>query len=195
MYGIIEAALWTEGPWRYGFSLLALLVVVGIGILRRDLWPRLGLGHRGLAASLWVVPAAAALAGAIVLAGYFAHTLHSPYGNWPVAVTGYALWALQQEYLLQSFFLVRLEYLLGDGRMSFLAAVALFSVAHIPNPVLMAATALMAAVFCALFRRYRNLYALAAAHAMFGLSVGLAMPDWMVRHMHVGIGYLHYVRR
>ena len=196
VYGIIEAALWTEGPWRYRISLLALLVVFILGVARRDLWPKLGLGRRGLWESLWIIPAAAAIAGAILLAGYVAHTLHSPYGRfWYIAAAGYALWAFQQEYLLQSFFLTRFESLLRDGWKATLAAIFLFAFAHIPNLVLTAATVLMAAVFCALFRRYRNLYALAAAHAMFGLSVAAVMPEWVVRHMRVGIGYLTYVRR
>ena len=196
VYGIIEAALWTEGPWRYRISVLALFVVIAIGILRRDLWPRLGLGRRGLAASLWIVPAAAALSGGILLAGYTGHTLHSPYGRfWYVAVASYVLWALQQQYLLQSFFLVRLESLMGDGWGGLLGAVLLFCFAHVPNPILMAGTLLMAAIFCVLFRYYRNIYALAVAHAMFGLSVAATIPESVIRHMRVGIGYLHYIRR
>ncbi len=195
VYGMIEAALWTEGPWRYRISILALLVVVAIGLLRRDLWPKLGLGWRGLMASLWLVPAAAALAGGILLAGHEAHTLHSPYGRfWYVAAAGYAIWALEQQYLLQSFFLVRFESLLGDGWQALTAAVFLFCFAHIPNPILMAGTLLMAIIFCALFRHYRNIYALAVAHAMFGLSVAAVFPEAVLRHMRVGIGYLHYIR-
>lgn len=196
VYGMIEVALWTEGPWRYRISALTLVVVVAIGLLRRDLWPRLGLGRRGLAHSLWIVPAAAALSGAILLAGYFSHTLHSPYGRfWYLAAASYALWALQQQYLLQSFFLVRFESLLGSGWAAFFAAVFLFVFAHVPNPILMAGTLAMAVAFCALFRRYRNLYALALAHAMFGMSVAASIPESVIRHMRVGIGYLHYARR
>ncbi len=196
VYGIIEVALWTEGLWRYRISALTLLVVVALGIQRRELWPKLGLGRRGLAASLWIVPAAAALSGAMLLASRAAHTLHSPYGRfWYVAAVAYALWALQQQYLLQSFFLVRFEALLGEGWKSLLAAVLLFCFAHFPNPILMAGTLLMAALFCALFRHYRNIYALALAHAMLGLSLAAAIPESVIRHMRVGIGYLHYVKR
>ncbi len=196
VYGTIEVALWTEGPWRYRISALALLVVVAIGILRRDLWPKLGLGWRGVIRSLWIIPAAAVLSGGILLAGHAAHTLHSPYGRfWYIAAAGYALWALQQQYLLQSFFLVRFESLGGKGWQALLAAVFLFCFAHVPNLVLMAGTLLMAVIFCALFRHYRNIYALAVAHAMFGLSVASVFPEAVVRHMRVGIGYLHYVKR
>ncbi len=114
--GIIEAALWTEGAARYWFSLLALLVVVVIGIERRDLWPKLGLGRHGLVASLWILPASAAIAGGTLLSGYIAGTLHRPYGKfWYLAIAGYLLWAFQQQYLLQSFFFTRFESLERDG--------------------------------------------------------------------------------
>lgn len=196
VYGIIEAALWTEGAARYWCSLLALLVVVIIGVERRDLWPKLGLGGQGLVASLWIVPASAALAGGILLPGHVAGTLHAPYGRfWYVAIPGYLLWAFQQQYLLQSFFFTRLESLMGDGWRPLLATVLLFSLAHIPNPILMAATLAMAVVFCLLFRRYRNIYALAVAHAMLGLSLAAVIPEPLVRHMRVGIGYLRYVSK
>ncbi len=194
VYGIIEAALWTEGAARYWFSLLALLVVVIIGIDRRDLWPKLGLGSPGLVASLWIIPASAALGGGILLTGYFVGTLHRPYGRfWYVAIPGYLLWAFQQQYLLQSFFFTRFESLLGDGWRPLLSAVLLFFLAHIPNPILMGATLAMAAAFCLLFRRYRSIYALAVAHAMLGLSLAAVIPEPMVRHMRVGIGYFHYL--
>jgi hypothetical protein len=196
VYGMIEAALWSEGPWRFRIAILTLLLVIAIGLLRRDLWPKLGLGWRGLTASLWLVPASAVLAGGILLVGHEAHTLHSPYGRfWYIAAAGYSIWALEQQYLLQSFFLVRFESLLGDNWLALAAAVSLFCFAHVPNPILMAGTLLMAVVFCLLFRSYRNIYALALAHAMFGLSVAATFPESVIRHMRVGIGYLHYVKR
>ena len=58
-----------------------------------------------------------------------------------------------------------------------------------------AGTQLMAVAFCVLFRYYRNIYALALAHAMFGLWVASTIPESVIRHMRVGIGYLHYIRR
>ncbi len=196
VYGLIECALWSsETLWRVRWSLMALGAVIVISLYRRDLWPRLGLGVRGLGTSLWIVPAAAALGGLILLGGHFAGTLHGLYSPrlWYVAASGYLLWALQQEYLVQAFFLRRCEALLGNGHVSLLATVLLFSMAHIPNPILMATTFAMGAVFVALFRRYQNLYPLALAHATLGLSLSAALPEATLRHMRVGIGYLMYV--
>ena len=71
-----------------------------------------------------------------------------------------------------------------------LGAALLFSAAHIPNPWLVPATLLGGLVFCELFRRYRNLYPLGAAHALLGLAIAEALSVVLLRHMRVGIGYL-----
>ncbi len=196
VYGIIEAAIWTEGVARWQWFAFTLAVVIIIGLYRRDLWPHLGLGHRGLAGSLWVIPGAAALSCAILAFAYLSGTLHSPFSMhlWYGAAVGYLLWALQQQYLLQSFFFTRFEALLGSWR-AVIAATLLFSFAHIPNPILVPATFAMALVFCSLFRVYRNIYALSVAHAMLGLALAAAIPEAATRHMRVGIGYLHYLAR
>lgn len=195
--GLIEAALWSEGRRRIDWGLAALAVVIAISLYRHDLWPRLGLGTRGLARSLWIVPAGVALSGSILLAGHLAGTLHGLHSPrvWYISAAGYVLWALQQQYLLQSFFYTRFESLLGDGWRAVAAAALLFAFCHIPNPVLMGTTFLMALAFCLLFRRYRNIYVLAIAHAMLGLALSAAVPEVVVRHMRVGIGYLHYIGR
>lgn len=196
VYGIIEAAVWTEGVARWQWFAFTLAVVLVIGFYRRDLWPRLGLGRRGLAESLWVIPAAGGLSLAILSASYLAGTIHTPFAPplWYFALSSYLLWTLQQQYLLQSFFLTRFESLLGGGR-AVLAATLLFSFAHLPNPILVPATFAMALVFCSLFRKYRNIYALSVAHAMLGLALAAAVPETATRHMRVGIGYLHYISR
>ncbi len=198
VFGLIEAALWTWSRALQADIILATMaVVIAISLYRRDLWPRLGLGRPGLAGSLWIIPAAMAIAAVILGIGYGTgalHVLYTPRLFW-VAIAGYALWAFQQQYLLQSFFYTRFESLLGNDWRAVLAAALLFSFCHIPNPILMATTFAMAVVFCLLFRHYRNIYALAVAHAMFGLSLSASVSENAIRHMRVGIGYLHYISR
>jgi membrane protease YdiL (CAAX protease family) len=70
----------------------------------------------------------------------------------------------------------------------------LFSAAHLPNLVLVAATVVAAVFFVSVFQRWRNIYPLAIAHAMLGLSLAASVPDPVLRHMRVGIGFLHFVR-
>lgn len=193
-YALIEAALWTEGDARWLWSWVATAWIIGVTILRRPSLRALGLAAAGLRRALWVVPAAAVLAAAIVLAGHLAGTLHSltlRRGLY-LGVLGYLFWALQQQFILQSFFFLRLESLLGNGKKAVLAAALLFSLAHVPNPVLTAATLVIGLVFCELFRRYRSLYPLALAHALLGLAVAVAVPEAVHRHMRVGIGYLNF---
>jgi membrane protease YdiL (CAAX protease family) len=71
-------------------------------------------------------------------------------------------------------------------------AATLFAAAHLPNPVLTTATLIGSLLFCEMFRRYRSLYPLAIVHAVLGLSLALTVPDSILHHMRVGIGYLRY---
>ena len=67
-----------------------------------------------------------------------------------------------------------------------------FFLAHLPNPVLLLVTAIAAPIFIELFRRYRNLYPLAIAHALVGLALAVALPDGVTHQMKVGSGYLYW---
>ena len=101
------------------------------------------------------------------------------------------LWALIQEFILQSFFFTRCEDLFGGGAAVWMAA-TLFAAAHLPNPLLTTFTYIAALFFCEMFRRHRSIYPIAVAHALLGLTVALTMPDSLLHHMRVGIGYLRY---
>jgi membrane protease YdiL (CAAX protease family) len=112
---------------------------------------------------------------------------------WPnlQSTWGYAVWALLQEFILQSFFFNRWEELYG-GSTAVWAAATLFAAAHLPSPVLTTATLIGALFFCEMFRRYRSIYPLAVVHAILGVTVALTVPDSLLHHMRVGIGYLRY---
>jgi hypothetical protein len=43
-----------------------------------------------------------------------------------------------------------------------------------------------------MFRRYRSIYPIAVVHAALGLTVAVTMPDSLLHHMRVGIGYFQY---
>jgi membrane protease YdiL (CAAX protease family) len=101
----------------------------------------------------------------------------------------YAIWSLEQEFILQSVFFVRLEKLLGAPAAVF-AAAGIFAFVHIPNPVLTPLAFLGGILFCELFRRWRNLYPLGIIHAALGLTIAASFPDHWLHHMRVGIGYL-----
>ena len=196
-YSLLEASLWTEGPTQRVFALAAAVWIVLATLVNRRSLRQLGLGTRGFVNSLIAIPVALAAATVIVLIGWEAGTLHGLFGTRPPLwhSGGYAIWALMQQFILNSFFFLNLEELLGDSRRALWGAAALFCFAHLPNPVLMAGTLLVAVFFVSLFRRYRNLYPLGIAHALLGLSLAVTVPDAWLRHMRVGISYLHFMVR
>ena len=73
-----------------------------------------------------------------------------------------------------------------------MAAAGLFSLAHLPNPVLTPVTLVWGIAACVLFLRYRNIYTLGLAHGILGLCVAVIVPDSIQHHMRVGIGYYRY---
>ncbi|MGA2457384.1 MAG: type II CAAX endopeptidase family protein [Terriglobales bacterium] len=104
---------------------------------------------------------------------------------------GYAIWAMLQEFMLQSFFFTRWEELYGSSAAVWITS-TLFAAAHLPNPVLTTAALIGALFFCEMFRRYRSIYVLGIVHAMLGLTIDILMPDSLLHHMRVGLGYLRY---
>lgn len=194
-YSLLEASLWTEGPTQRIFALAAAVWIVVATLVNRRSLRQLGLGTRGFVNSLVAIPVALAAAAVIVLIGWQAGTLRGVFGARPPLwhSSGYAIWALMQQFILNSFFFLNLEDLLGDSRRALWGAAALFCFAHLPNPVLMAGTLLAAVFFLSLFRRHRNLYPLGIAHALLGLSLAVTVPDAWLRHMRVGISYLHFM--
>ena len=68
----------------------------------------------------------------------------------------------------------------------------IFAVAHLPNPILVPFTLLWGLAACLLFLRYRNLYPLAMAHAILGITIAIAVPGPVDHNMRVGLGYLTY---
>ena len=76
-----------------------------------------------------------------------------------------------------------------------LASAGLFALAHLPNPILAPVTLLWGFVACLLFLRYRNLYTLGMAHAVFGITIAICIPGPVIHNMRVGLGYLTYGHR
>jgi len=103
----------------------------------------------------------------------------------------YAIWAVAQEFILQSFFYLRLKSVMGHRRATWIAAL-LFAAVHIPSPVLTPLGFVGGLLFCELFHRYRALIPIGLAHALLGLTIAASFPDSLLHHMRVGIGYLMY---
>jgi hypothetical protein len=193
-YALILAAIWTLSPWQRFFYWIAVAWIVVTTWIHRPTWKALGLGLSGLARSLWIVGVAAILAGLALYTAGRLHTLHQLHGPTPLIshVWGYLIWAVMQQFLLQIYFLLRLLRLLPGKVAAVVAAAGLFSLAHLPNPVLTPVTLLWGIAACVLFLRYRNIYTLGIAHGILGLCVAVIVPDSIQHHMRVGIGYYRY---
>lgn len=195
VYGCIEGALWSTGATRQAWSWAALALMLLFFVLARPQLRRLGIVGLGPARAWWIPPAAALLAAVILWIGWQAGTLHGLYGttNLYFHSFGYAAWTVVQEFIAQSFFFLHLESLVGPHRAVFANAL-LFSIAHWPNFVLVPVTLVGGWILTELFRRYRTIYVLALAHTLVALSIAVAVPNRLQRHMRVGIGYLEYGR-
>jgi hypothetical protein len=193
-YAFILAAIWTLNPWQRWFYWIAIAWIVVTTWMQRPTWKQLGLGLPGLVRSLWVVGVALILAGFAVYTANRLHSLHRLHGPTRLVshVWGYLIWAVMQQFLLQIYFLVRLMRLLPGKVAPIVAAAGLFSLAHLPNPVLTPVTLVWGIAACVLFLRYRNIYALGIAHGILGLCVAVIVPDSIQHHMRVGIGYYRY---
>ena len=191
VFALIMLAVWTP-PGRINTvsNLFAALCILWFTVRSRYSVRELGLARPGSGAVATVV-CGAFLVVAIVGIGSAIHNL-GPAQRVPwERVWKYALWALEQQFILQSFFYVRMESLLGSRRAVWGAAL-LFCLAHLPSPVLTLMSFIGGLLFCEMFRRYRNIFPLGLVHAVLGLTIAASLPDSLLHHMRVGIGYLLY---
>lgn len=195
-YGLILAVIWTPMPAQRVLYWLAIIVVIGLTVLRREKLQALGLAPAHAWQSLWIIAAAAVLAVFAVLTARWLGTLHAlpriGHLSARTRIIGYVTWSVVQEFLIQVFVLARLMRLLKRRSLAITVTALLFAIAHLPNPILIWLTLIWGFVACPLFLRYRNLYTLGLAHGILGLCVAVTVPDAMHHHMRVGLGYLHY---
>lgn len=191
-YGFIIGIIWTPQNVQAILSPIALVATLFIVLARGPNRDELGFGARGLKASLWILPASVALAlFGVLLAAKF-HTLHPLYKASAGHITGYILWTIYQQFLLQDYFLARVLRLISNQTVALMLTAVLFSAAHLPSPWLTAATLIWGLVSCTLFLRYRNIWMLGLAQGILGLCFAICVPDALHHHLRVGLGYLKY---
>jgi membrane protease YdiL (CAAX protease family) len=189
VFALILAAVWTpQGTLNQFFSIVGAACVVAFAIAGEWSASEMGL-TRPFAGAIAILISGALLCGVILLEGVALRFAGA--GNplpWSRSWQ-YAIWALLQEFILQSIFFLRLESIFGSKRAVF-AAASLFAFVHLPSPVLTVLAFCGGVVFCELFRRWRNLYPIGIIHAALGLTIAASLPDHWLHHMRVGIGYL-----
>jgi hypothetical protein len=191
-YGFVLLVLWMPEFPQLFLAPVALLATLTMVLARRPSVDELGLGLRGLIPSLWILPAAVAIAAISMAVASRFGTLHPLYEGDFKHIAGYVLWTLYQQFLLQDLFMPRLLRLLPTQPAAIGLSALLFAAAHLPNPVLTPATLVWGGISCALFSKYRNIYALGLAQGLLGLCIGICLPDAMHHHLLVGLGYFQW---
>jgi membrane protease YdiL (CAAX protease family) len=194
-YGLILLVIWTPRPWQKHLWWVAADAVVIIAALSFNGLKPMGLRAANFLQSIWIAGAALLLAAAAIVVAIHLDTLRLPPGGASAFIKtywAYALWACVQQLLLQGFFLPRFLGLLKNRAYAALLAAVLFALAHLPNPILTPVTLIWGLAACLLFLNYRNLYPLAMAHAIFGITIAITVPGPVDHNMRVGLGYLKY---
>lgn len=99
------------------------------------------------------------------------------------------LWALFQQYALQGFINRRAQLAVGVGIKSILLVAIVFSLLHLPNPLLTGLTFAGGVIWAAVYQRAPNLFALALSHTAVSLVLALSMPTDLVYNLRVGLKY------
>lgn len=191
VFGGILGYIWSL-RFRHPWSWVALIGFVVLShVVRRERPPALGFRVARLGDCLRTFgPALLAVALVLAAAGVELGTVR-PIGL-ERAVSAFALylpWGLFQQYLMNGYFLKRLDAALSP-RAADIATAALFSVVHTPNWFLMLVTPLAGYGAIRIYRRYLNLYFLAVAHAMIGFLLFMTVPDAISHHLNIGPGSL-----
>lgn len=193
-YVLILGVIWTPRPiqkWLWWLTAAAIVIITVKSWPGRD---ALGLRRENFLRSFWVVGAAIGAATiAVALAGHMNTLVAHASPLWVIENYWlYAIWSGAQQFLLQSFFLVRFLRILPRKWLAALAATGLFSLAHMPSYVLVPATICWGLCSCLAFIRYRNLFPLAIAHAILGIMIAITIPGAIDHNMRVGLGYLRF---
>jgi membrane protease YdiL (CAAX protease family) len=188
----VECAVWAARlSVRSRWALAAGTIVAVFALVDRPSLQRLGVGlPNALGASLILAIGFATAVAMVFLARWAGDEVpaNSAFPDWNLAGQ-YLLWALLQQFMLQSIFFTRLEELFGSSTAVWVTA-TVFGTVHLPNMILTTFTLIGGLFFCEMFRRYRSIYPLGMAHAVLGLTLSATIPESLLQHMRVGIGYL-----
>ena len=99
------------------------------------------------------------------------------------------LWALFQQYVLNGFINRRAALALGKGTKSIVLVAVVFSVLHLPNPLLAILTFIGGLVWATVYQRQPNLFALALSHAVSSLTLALTVSPKLLDSLRVGFKY------
>lgn len=139
------------------------------------------------ACRLLVLPTALAVITALVAGWLINQNLIT--GNFRSRFLWLPVWALFQQYALNGFINRRAELALGRGAKSIFLVGVVFSLLHLPSPLLALVTLLGGFIWAAVYQRQPNLFALALSHAVISLTMALTVSPGWLNSMRVGFKY------
>lgn len=184
--------------WQHTRPHLWILLVAAMfltHILHRDNWRSLGLARFELRPSAAAaLPIMLALFAPLIVYGFSTGrlALQLPDRASLRYFLGYGVWCVCQQYLTQSYFHNRLLMVIRSRHLTSALVAVMFGAAHLPNPVLTAATAVAGFVFSEVFARHRNIWPLALAQTVGGVLIAAVTPASLIHNMRVGPGYWHW---
>jgi membrane protease YdiL (CAAX protease family) len=190
MFGLIVVYIW-KLRFVHPHCWIAIPALMLLShLLHRESPRALGFGLHNLRDCLHeLAPLLLLMALLLLTAGVLLRTIRQTgFDGALAAAAAYLPWGLAQQYALNGYFLNRFDAAVSTRAASLMAAV-LFSLAHAPNPFLMAITLPLGWCATLLYRRSPNLYLLGIAHAVIGLLLFLVVPDSVSRHLRVGPGW------
>jgi membrane protease YdiL (CAAX protease family) len=181
--------------WRLRYHDPWVVVVIVAALVMSHVWRRERPAELGFRfdnfrrCAEWLAPPSAFVALILLAAGFLLHSIRSI--RFDFAMAGWAIylpWGVTQQYVLNGYFLRRLEKAVSRDAAPWLSA-ALFSLAHLPNWFLMAVTLVGGFICTHLYRRFPNLYVLGLVHGTIGFVLYLVVPDSISHHLRVGQGW------
>ena len=183
-------------------GLFTTVLVLNSHRVRRERFDEVGLSLRNFGRALRLLTLPTLLVCLVVMViGLTAHSFHQTSHFWATVIV-VPIWALIQQYMLQAFIFRRICWLLASPtapleerkrqtRWAIFATAMVFSLAHLPNPMLMFLTLLGALLWSWVYDRAPNLIAPALSHAIISLMLMTSMPPWFLPSM--SVGYKHFL--
>ncbi len=183
-------------------GLLALALVINSHRVRGEHFSEIGFSLRHFGRAFRLVALPTLLACAVFAAiGYSTGSFHRTSHFWSSLLV-LPVWAVTQQYVLQAFIYRRIRVVFSvnsaapdeQGRqanLAILATAAIFSLTHAPNLALMLLTLIGALLWCWVYERAPNLWALGLSHAVISLMLMTSLPPWLLPSM--SVGYKHFL--